>query len=130
MAKRRSRRRTRVRRYARRIKSYRPSKPKILSLLHLIPTVKAVTGIPHHGVGGAWQFASGSGAQAGLTEFVDVMTIQYTGYKPSEGKFIGWDMPKETYLTHAGVWIINKALSRFVPSNIRKKLTFGGWNLV
>lgn len=61
---------------------------------------------------GAINVAQSKGIGEGLKEFVDVMSIQTTGYKPSDGSNWGWTKPTTTWttilLTILGHYAMNK----------------------
>lgn len=51
------------------------------------------------GFDGAIKIAQDKGIGEGVKEFMDVMSIQTTGYKPSDGSNWGWTKPTTTWTT-------------------------------
>ena len=61
---------------------------------------------------GALKVGQSQGIGPGVREFIDVLSIQTTGYKPSDGSHWGWDKPASTWttilLTALGHYAMNK----------------------
>lgn len=51
------------------------------------------------GFDGAINIAQSKGIGEGVKEFIDVLSIQTTGYKPSDGSNWGWTRPTSTWTT-------------------------------
>jgi hypothetical protein len=61
---------------------------------------------------GAIKIAQSQGIAEGIKEFIDVLSIQTTGYKPSDGSHWGWNIPMQTWTvigaSMLGHWAANK----------------------
>lgn len=59
--------------------------------------IEPVFGNPSKGFAGAKAIAENQGIEAGLREYIDIVGINFTGFKPSTGQFLGITHIAETY---------------------------------
>lgn len=89
--------------------------------------LEPILGNPSAGIDGALAHARTS-PQEGLREFIDVLSINWTGYKPSSGSwhFLSQGYPVKTYGLILMGWLGSKVATYFGANRVMRKIPIVG----